>query len=614
MLDVKQHLRSVTALALFGVGLALSQTVVADPDGRSGYSGETRDCTNCHDAGAAVPTVTLNGPNTVEPGSINSYSFTMEGGPAVDAGLDISATGGTIIDTNASGTKILSGELVQSTPNPMNGSPITWTFNWQAPQTAGTYTLYAAGLSANGTGGTGNDGTGTTTLQITVTAPVNQDPTAVIDGPATGTEGVAVTFDGSGSSDPDGTIEAYDWDFGDNSAGSGVSVSHTYAVGTYTITLTVTDDAGATASTTATITIEAPPPPPPNESPVAVISGPNTGTEGVAVTFDGSGSSDADGTIASYDWDFGDNSSGSGVSATHTYTAGSYNVVLTVTDNEGATGSDTLTIDIAAPTDPQAPVADAGGPYAGTEGEAIQFDGSGSMDADGSITSYDWDFGDTTTGTGVGPNHVYTTAGTYTVVLTVTDNDGMTGSSQTTAVITAPEPPPEPPVEPPIEPPVPPDTDDGEELYNSYCANCHGDEGTGGKDGDVVGESAEDIEEAIEDEKEMRFLGDILSSDDIQAIADYLESLDTGDDDDKDGHHGDGDRCDNKGHDGDKKDGHRGRDRDSDDCESDNPFKNRSSEATVGGASADEGGGGSLHWLSLAALLLWPTYRVKSRA
>jgi PKD repeat protein len=202
-------------------------------------------------------------------------------------------------------------------------------------------------------------------------------------------------------------------------------------VGSFTVTLTVTDDSGLsdTAASTADISDVL------QQAPVADPNGPYTGTVGDPVTFDGSGSSDPDGTIVAYDWDFGDGNTGTGVSPTHSYSSvGSYTVTLTVTDDSGLSDTATSTADIAA--GPQPPVADPNGPYTGTVGSAVQFDGTGSFDPDGgAIVSYEWDFGDGTTGSGATPTHSYATAGTYSVSLTVTDDEGVTDTGTTSAAI-----------------------------------------------------------------------------------------------------------------------------------------------------------------------------------
>lgn len=83
------------------------------------------------------------------------------------------------------------------------------------------------------------------------------------------------------------------------------------------------------------------------------------------------------------------------------------------------------------------PVADSGGSYNGSSEHSIQFSGSGSWDPDGWVTDYFWDFRDGTTGSGATPNHAYSSAGTYTVTLTVTDDGGATNSSQSTVTIEA---------------------------------------------------------------------------------------------------------------------------------------------------------------------------------
>lgn len=153
------------------------------------------------------------------------------------------------------------------------------------------------------------------------------------------------SFDGSGSSDPEGALVGYAWDFGDDSpAGSGETTSHTYgAYGEYTVTLTVTDGDGATSSTSETFTIVDPN----NNAPTANITSVNC-PDGVC-TFAGSGT-DSDGSVVSYSWDFGDGATASGAGASHTYGAsGTYTVTLTVTDDDGATGSASQSVEVTVP-------------------------------------------------------------------------------------------------------------------------------------------------------------------------------------------------------------------------------------------------------------------------
>ena len=194
----------------------------------------------------------------------------------------------------------------------------------------------------------------------------NQAPVADPNGPYNGTVGVPVTFNGNGSSDPDGTIVQYDWDFGDGTSApnAGPTPSHTYATaGTFTVSLTVTDDGGLTntATTTATIVAAA-------QDPIADPNGPYTGTTNVALTLNGGASFDPDGgVITQYDWDFGDGSPAVSVTTptvSHTYTAaGTYTVTLTVVDDEGATSAPaTTTATISDAPVNQPPVSDPNGP------------------------------------------------------------------------------------------------------------------------------------------------------------------------------------------------------------------------------------------------------------
>ena len=159
------------------------------------------------------------------------------------------------------------------------------------------------------------------------------------------TSDLAVQVDGSGSSDADGSVASYAWDFGDGATASGATASHTYATaGTYLVSLTVTDDAGATGSTAHQVSVTAPTV---NQPPVAAFT---AATTDLAVQVDGSGSSDADGSVASYAWGFGDGATASGATAAHTFaTAGTYTVSLTVTDGGGATGVTTQSVTVTAP-------------------------------------------------------------------------------------------------------------------------------------------------------------------------------------------------------------------------------------------------------------------------
>ena len=150
-----------------------------------------------------------------------------------------------------------------------------------------------------------------------------------------------LTFNGSGSFDPGGTIVSYAWRFGDGGTASGIAVTHAYATaGGYTATLTVTDSRGASASDTAVVRVA-------DRPPVANAGPDQSGILGSAVTLRGSGS-DPDGTITSYRWDFGDGASASGATASHAYaTAGTYTAKLTVTDDRGAQASDSALVAIA---------------------------------------------------------------------------------------------------------------------------------------------------------------------------------------------------------------------------------------------------------------------------
>lgn len=155
----------------------------------------------------------------------------------------------------------------------------------------------------------------------------------------------SITVDASGSSDPDGSVASYAWDFGDGSTAHGQTATHTFtAPGDYTVKLTVTDDVGATASATKQVHVT-------NSPPIANFV---ATASGLSVAVDGSSSGDPDGTVTSSAWDFGDGATGTGVKVAHTYAAaGTYTISLTVTDNDGATASTQQQVSVTAQQAPQ---------------------------------------------------------------------------------------------------------------------------------------------------------------------------------------------------------------------------------------------------------------------
>ncbi len=281
---------------------------------------------------------------------------------------------------------------------------------------AGTYTVALTVTDDKGA-------TGTLSKVVTVAA-ANLPPAAAFTASCTG---LTCSFDATASSDPDGSIVAYTWDFGDGTSGSGMTTSHTYAAGTYTAELTVKDDKGATAGASKQVSPAAAP----NQKPTAAFT---PTPSGLTVGVDGSASSDPDGSVVAWAWTFGDGTSAAGATANHAYgSGGSYAVTLTVTDDKGATDSLTKSVTVAATTN-QPPTANF---TAGCAGLACALDGSSSTDPDGSVAAYSWAFGDGSSGTGAKPSHTYAAAGSYSVVLTVTDDKGATGSITRLVSVTA---------------------------------------------------------------------------------------------------------------------------------------------------------------------------------
>ena len=255
-------------------------------------------------------------------------------------------------------------------------------------------------LTATDTGGN----TATDSVTITVTAN-NEAPSADAGSDQTVDEGVVVTLDGSGSSDPEGEMLSFKWTAPPDvslTAANTVTPSFTAPVqllnnSELIFTLTVSDASGNVSdSDTVTITVTAGP----NNNPISHAGPDQTVAEGATVALDGSASFDPEGEALTFEW-----SAPAGVtlddreSMTPSFTAPVQLVDdlelvfrLYVFDASGNastnTDSNTVTITVMANNEP--PIADAGLDQTVDEGAAVTLNGAGSSDPEGEVLEYDW--------------------------------------------------------------------------------------------------------------------------------------------------------------------------------------------------------------------------------
>jgi hypothetical protein len=182
----------------------------------------------------------------------------------------------------------------------------------------------------------------------------NKPPIAALShSPDSVLTGETVSFDASGSTDPDGTVERYEWDLDGDGAfetdtGTAPTASRSYAQnGVHTVAVKVTDDEGKSGLAVDTVTVH-------NRPPAASFTwSPQTAKRKKPVTFDASGSSDPDGAIVRYVWDFNGDGTPDAETASPTTThsfadKGSFDVQLTVVDDDGATASAAHTVTVTA--------------------------------------------------------------------------------------------------------------------------------------------------------------------------------------------------------------------------------------------------------------------------
>ncbi|MEM0342771.1 MAG: PKD domain-containing protein [Thermoplasmata archaeon] len=247
--------------------------------------------------------------------------------------------------------------------------------------------------------------------------------------PAEPSANATTTFDAHQSWDPDGSIVAFDWDFGDGITDSGWFVSHTYRMGGfYNVTLTVTDNQGASAGLTIMIYV--------NFDPVAVLTfEPSDPLQRETITLDGSCSYDSDGTIVRCIWSLG----GGCVWETPDlvvnfsfWDGGDFLVNLTVIDDKGGRNTTSRWIHVS-----WIPIADAGPDQVVIAGQEVTFNGSGSS-GNGEIVSYRWEFvldGQLIILNGSSPSFTFLAPGVYEITFTVTDEKGFSATDQVTVVV-----------------------------------------------------------------------------------------------------------------------------------------------------------------------------------
>jgi PKD repeat protein len=274
--------------------------------------------------------------------------------------------------------------------------------------------------------GCGGDGGGTI-------PPENRAPEASFDLPPSCTTHAACNF--SSTSADDEAVTEWNWDFdGDGSFDRNTAnATYTYSTaGDFDVSLMVRDAQGLSDTETRRITVA-----PGNAPPTAGFDYSCTAAD---CSFTSTSSDAAPGTITAYAWTFGDGGEADVVSPSHTYAVTvptDFTVTLTVTDNEGATDTETRTINVVPVNTP--PTA---GFTATCNAGSCRFTSTSSDVAPGTITAYAWTFGDGGVADVANPihNYIVTASKDFTVTLTVTDNEGDT-DTETQTITVSPAPP-----------------------------------------------------------------------------------------------------------------------------------------------------------------------------
>lgn len=364
-------------------------------------------------------------PAFAAPTPADGTAFTVTSGSSVS--IDVRAVDP---DTDDDVTITAVGVPAGATFSSSTGNPADAQLNF----TAGSAGNFVVNFVA-----TDDRGLSSSPRSISLVVPANSPPTAVSGGPYSGDEGSSIDFDGSGSSDPDGDALSYAWDFGDGSSGSGAQASHTYADnGTYAATLTVSDGNGGSDVATFDVDVA-------NVAPAVSL-----GAMSSVLTLDPSTGSGSFADPGADSWtgsvDYGDGTVESLVlnpdktfALSHAYADdGTYTVTVSVGDDDNDSGTASTTVEILN----RAPTADAGGTDTAVECTDaddgctdVSLDGSGSTDLDGTIVDWTWSEGGVVIATGATASAKLSGVGDHVITLTVTDDDGATGTTTHTVTV-----------------------------------------------------------------------------------------------------------------------------------------------------------------------------------
>ena len=443
---------SIVVFSIDGVNAAIS-TVYVDSSGGSDYI-HIQDAINAADPGDIVyvysgfyqenliinKTITLIGEDktntTIDGRGSDAISISADGieisgftirngtnGIIINGSSENTITDNTImntdcgayIDNKSSNNTIYNNNFLNNTKNAYDLATNIWYYS-----SIGNYWDDYTDIDSddNGIGDTPYNISGGINQDIyPLVEPITEKPEAIFTYSPSGPTTQKIIQFNDISTDSDGYISSWSWNFGDGNTSIEQNATHKYANnGIYSITLEVTDNYGATNETAQQISIL-------NVGPTADFDySPKSPTDLQNVTFTDT-SIDLDGKIVDWSWGFGDGKSSTLKNSSHKYDDnGTYTVTLVVTDDDGASDSTSQQI----PISNAAPTASF---YVSFENvtilvnDEIQFTDS-SKDLDGNIISWHWDLGDGTTSTEKQLIHIYSSNGVYKVTLTVTDNDG----------------------------------------------------------------------------------------------------------------------------------------------------------------------------------------------